>query len=64
MMGPGLYGAWQRGEADFSRLSHAYHDDVYGTMRRQATLKELGVQRVSSTRGDVSARDASADESE
>lgn len=45
MMGPGLYGAWQQGEVDFSRLSHEYHDDVYGTMLRQATLKELDIRR-------------------
>lgn len=43
MMGPGLYAAYRDGEVDWSRMSVTYRDPVYGVMRRQATLRELGL---------------------
>jgi hypothetical protein len=44
MMGPGMYDAWKRDQVNFNDLSREYSDDVYGTMRRVATLRELGVR--------------------
>jgi hypothetical protein len=41
MMGKGMYEAWMAGKIDFSNLSVEYHNDVYGTMQRMATLQEL-----------------------
>lgn len=44
MMGPGLFEAWRRGDVRFADLSRPYEDGVYGTMLRQASLRELGVR--------------------
>jgi len=41
LLGPGKFEAWQDGAFDFSALSKPYQDDVYGEMRREASLKEL-----------------------
>jgi hypothetical protein len=41
LLGPGKYEAWKDGAFDFSALSQPYQDDVYGEMRREASLKEL-----------------------
>lgn len=41
MLGTGKYEAWQDGKFEFSALSTTYQDDVYGEMRREATLQEL-----------------------
>lgn len=40
-MGKGMYEAWQAGKFDLSDVSVEYHNDVYGTMKRSATLQEL-----------------------
>lgn len=45
MMGPGMFAAYQAGGVDWSRMSVTYQNDVYGPMRRQATLRELGIAR-------------------
>lgn len=41
IMGIGKWEAWKAGSIDFDKLSTTYQDDVFGTMRREATLKEL-----------------------
>lgn len=41
MMGPGKYTAWKEGKFEFSQLSTTHEDDVYGTMRVEASLKSL-----------------------
>jgi len=46
MLGPSAYGAYKRGEWDWSRVSVEYQDAVYGAMRREATLGEMGIERV------------------
>lgn len=53
MMGPGLFAAYQRGQVNFSDLSQPYQDGVYGTMLRQASLRDLGLRgtRSDSTTG-------------
>ena len=40
-LGKGKFEAWQDGKFEFSALSTTYQDDIYGTMRREATLQEL-----------------------
>lgn len=40
-MGAGKFEAWQDGKFEFSALSSTYQDDIYGEMRREATLQEL-----------------------
>ncbi|QPC82104.1 hypothetical protein G4Y79_20840 [Phototrophicus methaneseepsis] len=40
IMGPGLYDAWRRDDVQFRDFTRTYRDDVYGTMRRAATLNE------------------------
>lgn len=41
MMGPGKYQAYQAGRFGLQDLPGTYQNDVYGTMRREKTLKEL-----------------------
>ena len=41
LMGPGMHDAWKAGQFRFKDLSVPYEDKVYGTMRRQAGLKEV-----------------------
>jgi hypothetical protein len=41
MMGPGAFDAWKGGKFDLRDYPRTYVDDVYGQMRRQATLQEL-----------------------
>jgi len=41
MMGAGRFEAWKDGAFDFSALTQPYQDDVYGEMRREASLKDL-----------------------
>jgi len=40
-MGDAKYEAWQEGKFEFSALSKQGHDDVYGSMRTEASLSEL-----------------------
>jgi hypothetical protein len=40
-MGPAMFAAYQDGAFEFSQLSATYSDDVYGQMRREASLNEL-----------------------
>lgn len=40
-MGPGKHQAFQEGRFDLSQASITYDDEVYGTMRREAPLREL-----------------------
>ena len=40
-MGDTKYEAWKEGKFEFSALSSQHDDDVYGTMRGEATLKDL-----------------------
>lgn len=41
LMGNGKHEAWAAGAFDLSALSATYDDEVYGVMRREASLKEL-----------------------
>jgi len=41
VLGVGKWEAWKAGLFEFNKLSTTYEDDVFGTMRREATLKEL-----------------------
>ena len=41
IMGIGKWSAYQNGKFTFDQLSTTYEDDVFGTMRREATLQEL-----------------------
>lgn len=41
MMGKGMYEAYAAGKIDLTNVSVEYHNDVYGTMLRTATLGEL-----------------------
>jgi SPP1 gp7 family putative phage head morphogenesis protein len=41
MLGPGRFEAWKAGKFELSAISTTYNDDVYGDMRREASLKEL-----------------------
>jgi hypothetical protein len=41
IMGAKKWEAWQDGKFEFSALSQPYQDDVYGEMRREASLKDL-----------------------
>ena len=41
ILGIGKWEAWKSGAFDFDKLSTTYEDDVFGKMRREATLKEL-----------------------
>jgi len=46
MMGMGMWEAWKKGQFEFSELSVAYQNDVYGEMLREASLKGmLGVAK-------------------
>jgi len=40
-VGKGKYQAWKDGKFTFSALTTTYEDSVYGTMWREASLKEL-----------------------
>lgn len=40
-MGASKWKAWNAGEFDFAQLSEPYQNDVYGQMRREASLKGL-----------------------
>lgn len=41
LMGPAMFDAWKANAIRFSDLSQTYDDPVYGTMTREASLKEL-----------------------
>ena len=41
LMGESRWDAWKSGRFDFSDLSATHEDDVYGTMRSEATLESL-----------------------
>jgi hypothetical protein len=41
ILGPGKLEAYNQGKFEFSQLSKPYEDEVFGTMQREATLKEL-----------------------
>lgn len=41
ILGPGKFEAWSDGKFEFGALSAQHTDEVYGTMRGEATLKEL-----------------------
>lgn len=41
LMGATKFKAWQAGEFQFSQLSEPYQNDVYGQMRREASLKGM-----------------------
>ena len=41
MMGKGMHEAYKAGRFEFPKLSVQKPEEVYGTMRFQATLKEL-----------------------
>jgi hypothetical protein len=41
ILGPGKYDAWQAGKFEFSALSSQHEDEIYGTMRGEATLADL-----------------------
>lgn len=41
MMGKGKWEAWKAGAFGFDALSTTYEDDVYGTMYREASLKDI-----------------------
>lgn len=41
MMGKGKWEAWKNKEFGFDALSTTYEDDVYGTMYREASLKDI-----------------------
>ena len=41
ILGPGKHDLYQSGQLDFGKLSVKRDDNVYGTMRSEATLKEL-----------------------
>lgn len=41
ILGPGKYDAWQAGKFEFSALSSQHADEVYGSMRSEATLADL-----------------------
>lgn len=43
VLGPRLYDAWRGGHVNFRLMSRTYTDPVYGTMRRAATARELGL---------------------
>lgn len=45
IMGDALHAAYRRGDVNFADMSRTYNDAVYGTMRRAATLRELGVRQ-------------------
>jgi hypothetical protein len=45
IMGKGLHTAWRDGRAKWDDMSRPYHDDLYGDMLRQPTLKALGIGR-------------------
>lgn len=44
IMGPSAFEAWRRGDVQFNEFSRPYTDNVYGTMLRAASLRELGVR--------------------
>ena len=44
ILGPGMLAAWRAGAVTFDKLSHEYENNVYGTMLRTATMKELGLE--------------------
>ena len=41
ILGPGRLDAWNNELFEFSRLSNQVNDDVYGTMRVEAALRDL-----------------------
>lgn len=41
MMGPGMHAAWADGAFEFSSLTRKYNNNVYGAMRREASLKSI-----------------------
>jgi hypothetical protein len=45
LMGGSRFAAYQRGDLDWSAVRVEYHSEVYGTMTREATLRELGIPR-------------------
>lgn len=44
MLGGRGFDAYRAGRLNVAGMSHEYHDDIYGRMVRQATLKELGIR--------------------
>jgi SPP1 gp7 family putative phage head morphogenesis protein len=44
ILGPGMLAAWRDGAVQFEQFSRPYHNDVYGTMLRMASMRELNLQ--------------------
>lgn len=44
IMGPALYEAYQRGDAQFEDFSTPYQDSIYGEMLRRTTNREMGIR--------------------
>lgn len=44
IMGPSLYEAYQRGDAQFENFSTPYQDSIYGEMLRRTTNREMGIR--------------------
>jgi hypothetical protein len=40
-MGAGKWALWQQGQIGFGDLTSTYQDPVYGTMRREPSLKAI-----------------------